>query len=371
MNNNKEKKDKLKNELYGKFDFEKPFSNLSNLAFKTCVISFTISCVTTPLRMLSFELYKSSSLSILSLASATYRALPNSIVNGFIRGSTSITATNTKTMMATKEQAIVSTKGATITTKENAVVSTKEQVANKEHSSKELSSAEGEIALEEKSLRLEEKNNGSKILEHPIVITWQRNPLLQALTFSQLDLLTSSYHGNKSVLNGINIETKGLDLKSKFSIFRCGYFFRTVSGFISFGALMKATEIVNRVFPEDFQKHQSAKFCSGALTGAIVATINYPLGEASNWALRNVQTKDGKIISPTTVSFFKAAAENIKKVGLTEATKYVLGVAIKSQLPISVVNSMVIFGLLTGMSKSLGATPLDDIANNIVSFNKK
>jgi hypothetical protein len=291
------------------------YGDVTNLGFKAAVTSTVVAASVTPIRIATKNMYRPPGAVKLSFVHQVTKAIVPNLKSGQLRGSVSVT-------------------------------------------SKHVSTHEGEPS-EPKS-----KTKGADT-DQPLAKAWLNSSTAQALTFAQVDTLASSYHSNLGDLKANGVQVPEFSLRGALSIFKVGYFFKSVSGFVSFGALIKATDAVEGFLPKTVRENKAyGKYVSGALTGAVAAIFNFPIKHMENKVMAQARynASNDTITSPNCVSFFKQEIANLSKTGFRSTMTEFFKFAMRGPLPANMAQTMVIFGLLNGINSALGDKPVDDIA---------
>lgn len=309
-----------------------PFSFAANTIFKTGLISFTATMITHPVKIVSYHLLENATLTLSTFVRSYRGSIGTSIIAGQQRGASSGVAKHVSKTSGESEEVDV-------------------------------------VTTEEYKL----KSSNSNINKDYILYHFCKNPWLQAGAFSQLDLVSSSYLCNKGTIISLGnkiptISAIGLTayIKNAWTIFRTGYSFRTLGGFVSFGSLIKGTEIANSAVPDNYKRTQIGTYMSGAITGAFNAVITYPINVSAEMMMLNVKVIEDKVTSPSTMGFFKQRVNHLKNKGFLEVSIEFMMQA-KTQLPMRITTSILLFSVINGMQDSLGHTPLDDLAKSAFS----
>ncbi|MDF1758888.1 MAG: hypothetical protein P1U74_11440 [Legionellaceae bacterium] len=308
-------------------------SNLANLAFKAGTISLAISGVIIPLRIAHANAYPLKSGDIrLPFFQQLSKSMKPGIISGQQRGAVSV-------------------------------------------SSKHLSKNPHETEVPDSSSDTQKKSKTKcKSPIKKVADVWGSSPLAQSAIYSQLDLMLSGYHTNKMTLEARNIQIPRSPftrhrfksgLRGVASVMKIGYGYNTMSGFVTFASILHISAVVKVILPESIQKHEAyGEVTSGAFAGAISAVVNFPINHLGAKAMNEAKycPQTDTIVSPSTLSIFKQQVQVVKSSGIKESAKEFCLFAIKRPLPINIVQSMLIVGMLSGLNNVLGEKPLDDIA---------
>lgn len=312
------------------------YSDMHNMVFKTVAVSFAASLIVHPVDSVAYSLLTPATFSIAKTYSTILSTYRTSMISGQQRGASSGVGHYVKNKSTKDEQ---------------------------EHG-------------------------------RPTAYTIYTNPWVLSAVFSQVDLSSSIYFSNKGRITGAGVSIPTVSaaggitgyLSNCWVIFKTGYAFRSVGGFVSLASMLKGSEIASGLVPESIRDSKVGYYLAGGLAGGFNAIVTYPLNVAADAILSRANLEeipvkgdskttgvDGnkryRLVTESTLTFFRNTINTAGKVGLDETLLEFLTIS-KKQLPLRVLTSVLLFSVVNGMRENLGDTPLDDIAQSIASMSK-
>lgn len=171
------------------------------------------------------------------------------------------------------------------------------------------------------------------------------------LLFSQAETLLPAYSRNKAKLLSVNIQPGTNSVHNIRQLFTMGYSIKSASNLLYYSSLLLLSEQLSQQLP--IENGPLARFCGGALSGAINAVITHPLSEAHDrLVLKTKVDSKGKITSSTSYRFFKTVTSQVKNAGFNESSKAFWQLS-KRVLLMRVVMTTLTFSMIEGLNQLL------------------
>lgn len=321
----------------------------ANILFKAFVTSAGLASITYPISKISFNLLRYQN----------------------ILGSTPDNVTSTrKVVMALY-------KGAHATLKANVVRGTyieSSKMLQKKSIEDELG-ATTVLNLERNIEEMTAKNIVSPELQIEQAVQGQLSSKIKEMTItasmSLIDTLVTKFIYMKSMLamNGLQVDLKKWPNVQK--AYRTGLGSQIVSGCISFFALCKLDSwYATKLQWTNQEKYPFIKgFAPGALAGMTSAVLTLPLNLYKDYACSKLTAENGLLKGPSASELFSAITQQAKNVGFKGIWDYGRQQLLK-QLPLRMLNTSLIFGIISYVNKTLGDNPLGSAAEEIHALKK-